>query len=81
MRIYQHLRAANDPNGNPQRLFVVYETDSPAAGNIVAVLDEGYQGRGVLREAGISRDTIEIPSLDISRSTYHELRRRHPETR
>jgi hypothetical protein len=73
MRLYQHLRAPNDPNGNPQRVFVVYDTDR--AGDIVAVIDEGYSGRQALRNAGIPSDTVELPSINISRAEYHAFRR------
>jgi hypothetical protein len=36
-----HLNAGNDKNGNPRRLFVVYNTYS---GAIVETIDEGYGG-------------------------------------
>lgn len=38
--MYQHLRCANDTNGNPRRVFVFYAAD----GSVVAVEDEGYRG-------------------------------------
>lgn len=36
-----HLRAKNDPNGNPRRVFVGYNE----WGHIVEITDEGYAGR------------------------------------
>ncbi len=36
-----HLRAKNDPNGNPRRIFVGLNEN----GHHVAVSDEGYVGR------------------------------------
>lgn len=72
--VYQHLRALNDPNGNPQRLYVVYEWiipdekyRQPEHWATVAVWDEGYIG---LPDA--LRDMPSLPSIDISRSDYHE---------
>jgi hypothetical protein len=37
-----HLNAGNDVNGNPRRLFVVYDTET---GAIKEVIDEGYSGK------------------------------------
>lgn len=78
--VYQHLRATNDPNGNPQRLFVVYgfaewtTYNEPGLSDgrridvsTVAVYDEGYRGRP---EA--LRGLPELPCVDISRSDYHQ---------
>jgi hypothetical protein len=38
---YQQLRAPNDTNGNPRRLWVVYHQD----GTVAEVVDEGYGNR------------------------------------
>ena len=63
---YQHLRADNDPNGNPQRLFVSYTFDEESGyWSTVAVFDEGY--RGLPAEL---RDLPELPGVDISKSSY-----------
>lgn len=40
-----HVCAPNDVNGNPQRCYVVV-----AGEEIVAVVDEGYEGEAALRE-------------------------------
>lgn len=40
-KIYQHLSAPNDVNGNPRRLYVVYSTIN---GEVLKVYDEGYGG-------------------------------------
>lgn len=71
MRAYQHLKAKNDPNGNAQRLYVVYELQSmpPSEGlgywTIVEVYDEGYNLPEPLK--GMAR----LPDVSISRSDYH----------
>lgn len=60
----QHLRAPNDYNGNPRRVYVVYNR----AGDVVDAIDEGYRGlpqslRGV---AG-------LPSIEVAPSVYREF--------
>jgi hypothetical protein len=37
---YQHLRWPNDTNGNPRRLYLVYDENA----SLLAVIDEGYRG-------------------------------------
>lgn len=76
MRAYQHLKADNDPNGNAQRLYVVYElkgesyvVNSQAPHQwweIVEVYDEGYNLPDALK------GMPELPSVRISKSSYHE---------
>lgn len=44
--VYLHLDAGNDRNGNPRRMFLVFET---ATGSPVAAVDEGYSGDTVSR--------------------------------
>ncbi len=60
--MFQHLCAANSPNGNPQRVFVLIA----ANGSIVDVIDEGYRGL-----PDVCRRLIELPSIAISKSDYH----------
>jgi hypothetical protein len=60
--MFQHLRATNSPNGNPQRCFVMISPN----GSIVDVIDEGY--KGLPKEC---RGLIELPSVNISKSDYH----------
>lgn len=38
---YIHLAAPNDPNGNPRRVYVVFDQD----GDVIDAVDEGYRGR------------------------------------
>ena len=42
------LNAGNDRNGNPRRVFVVFDSD----GDIVDAIDEGYEGDDALRKLG-----------------------------
>ena len=51
MKFYQHLKAPNDTNGNPRRLYVVYslmETGPIEKHELIpvltAVFNEGYRG-------------------------------------
>ncbi len=71
-RLCQHLRAPQDPNGNPQRLYVVYNMD----GEVLEVIDEGY--RGLPKEL---RDLKHLPDVNITRSDYHEWKREFKEAR
>ena len=70
-RVYQRLRADNDPNGNPQRLWIVYDVSTDGAGDEVEVYDEAYRGKPREALAGM----IELPSVDISKSDYHARKR------
>ena len=68
---WQHFRAKNDPNGNPQRLVVVYDMD----GQIRRVINEGYSGIPWALLKGIKQ----IPSVNISKSDYHAMLREFKE--
>jgi len=69
MRAYQHLKADNDPNGNPQRMYVVYELQDVepqfSYWKLVEVYDEGYRGR-----PAELRGVPELPSVRISAHDY-----------
>ena len=41
-----HLATKNDANGNPRRIFVVFDAD----GNVIDAVDEGYRGTAVVDE-------------------------------
>jgi hypothetical protein len=64
---YQHLRAKNDVNGNPRRLFVVYGP----GGEVLEVIDEGYRGWPVHL-----RDIAQLPTFDITPTEYRQWLRR-----
>ena len=70
--IATRLRAPNDRNGNPRRLFLVVSTKD---GNLVGVHDEGYKGRDCVpteyREAARMAYTV-----DIGASEYKEWLKR-----
>jgi hypothetical protein len=42
-----YIRTKNSPNGNPQRGWIIADSD----GTISDFVDEGYQGAGALRKA------------------------------
>ena len=67
--MYQHLRCANDGNGNPRRVFVFYD----AAGGIVAVEDEGYRGA-----PAACRGLVALPSVETYPSERRALLRDFP---
>ncbi len=60
----QNLRAPNDTNGNPRRLWVIYNTET---GEIVSVRDEGYRGRP---DRTAMAELVELPSVEIAASEY-----------
>jgi hypothetical protein len=63
--LYQHLSAPNDKNGNPRRVWVVYNE----VGNISAVHDESYGNLpAYLRSEG-----QQLAGFDISTSQYLRL--------
>lgn len=62
MKIYQHIIAPQDRNGNPQRLFMVYE------GRDFYAIDEGYRGRPKFLQ-----DYLEIMPVNVSAKEYKAL--------
>lgn len=79
MILYQHLKTTNDSNGNPRRLYVVYEASvSDAYANrfaeVVQVVDEGYGGTAWLDTYHNPRNIpmVELPSINISVAEYRE---------
>jgi hypothetical protein len=76
VKAYQRLEADNDPSGNAQRLFMVYEQqehDEEAFAKdwtLVEVYDEGSRGRpDALRMMG------ELPRVRIPKREYHSIYR------
>lgn len=68
MSEWLHMRTTNDTNGNPRRLFV--EIDK---GDVVNVVDEGYEGEAPARRAGMPKGYYP-PTFDITPKEYHALR-------
>jgi hypothetical protein len=64
-----HLRADNDPNGNPQRLYVINDMK----GAVIDVIDEGYYGSQAYRRK--YPNFVEVSTYYIPKSQYHELKR------
>ena len=67
--MYQNLRCTNDGNGNPRRVYVFYD----AAGGIVAVEDEGYDGT-----PAACRGLVELPSIETYPMERRELLKNYP---
>ncbi len=66
MKIFQHLKAGHDTNGNPLRVYVVYDLEEN--GNIVEVIDEGFAGK-----PSSLHDMIELAEFNISKDEYRDL--------
>ncbi len=71
--IMQQLKAPNDANGNPRRLYVFY---GRGTGTLIGIHDEGYAGKPRAK-AGI--DILELDGFEIIAAKYRELKRRIPE--
>ena len=70
IRVYQHQRHTNDTNGNPRRLWVVFELDTRKPGGtglLVAVYNEGYRDR-----PQALHDLAELPSVSITPREYRD---------
>jgi|TARA_R100001244_G_C5132202_1_gene126038 hypothetical protein len=65
--LVQHLRAKHTPSGNPQRLYMLYDSTT---GHITDIIDEGYDGA----PQGFN-NMIQLPTIDISKSDYHAFKR------
>lgn len=62
-KMYQHLSAPNDTNGNPRRCFVIMGEDA----RVLDVIDEGYAGapRWI-------RDLVQLPGMRITATEYRD---------
>ena len=74
MKAYQHMKAPNDTNGNPRRLFMVYD------GSTQFAVDEGYKGKPKFlnycrhgRNWGNGDDFQELMPVDISPKEYRKI--------
>jgi len=62
-KMCQQFRADNDINGNPQRVWAVYDKN----GYLLGVINEGFGGK-----PGICHDLIALPSVEVSVKEYRE---------
>lgn len=70
MLLRQLLVAPNDPNGNPQKLVVVYDAGTGTGySETVMTYVVGY---GNVSD-GVRDKTVELPVMRISKSEYHAL--------
>lgn len=65
-KVFQHVKAPNDTNGNPRRCFVIYDLDSGRG--ITEVIDEGYSGRPIRL-----RDMYELANVNVSAREYRSF--------
>ncbi len=65
MKAYQHMKAPNDINGNPRRLFMVYDSGTQFA------IDEGYKGKPKFLNYG--GDFQELIPVNISAKEYRSI--------
>jgi hypothetical protein len=65
--IIQHVKAPNDRNGNPRRCYVVY---GDIVGDLLAVYDEGYQGRHAMPEFVREGFNMWLEPVNVSASEY-----------
>ena len=75
--LIQNLRTDNDRNGNPRRLWLIYGVSEGVA-EIVAVVDEGYEGRRCLLDVlspAVYASAIELPAVDITPKEYSTRKR------
>jgi hypothetical protein len=56
------IKADNDPNGNPQRAWIVWDSK----GNLVGVYNEGYRGK-----PSETKDAQHLADIKVSKSEYH----------
>lgn len=69
-KIVLHLRTNNDTNGNPRRLFLVFD---PTTGGVLHGYDEGYSGRSVFKAD--YPDTVELGTFDIVPGEYRNIKK------
>lgn len=70
-----HCCAPNDNYGNPRRLFWVLDGRD---GSTLAIVDEGYAGRGALRGVIVGRG-IDAGSIRITADEYRRMMRQAKE--
>ena len=71
----QQLRAPNDANGNPRRLWAIY---CPETGDLLGIHDEGYQystARTVMREFYGEATYVVLPAIVTTPQEYRNLLR------
>ena len=65
----QHVKAPNDRNGNPRRLFLVTHLEEGKTG----AFDEGYSGRHAVPDWLWNGMAYHLPHVNVSATEYHSL--------
>ncbi len=67
----QQLKTLNDRNGNPRRVWILYEmTETEAYARVFSIRDEGYRGMPTHNLWG---KAVILPSVEISAKEYNRL--------
>jgi len=88
--LVMHVKAPNDRNGNPRRLYLVLRSGpstttragptSPAIPAIhIFAVDEGYNGGGDLMRKlrAACLDVVELPGIEVSPTVYKRMLREY----
>ena len=67
------LRAKNDANGNPRRVFVRFSGTEPKVRVLVGTVDEGYEGEGAITRAGWMACEYSGIIIDVSPFEYRRF--------
>jgi len=75
----QHVKAPNDANGNPRRLYMVTRASTQESCVQVYAVDEDYnEGGNLIRELrAASFDVVELPPVNVSAAEYRRLLNEH----
>lgn len=83
IRIIQHVKAPNDINGNPRRLYIIVWIDREGH-TFIAAHAEGTLGRQAVpskdNTAWASTPYIELPPLNVTPTEYKRLLKGYPAT-
>lgn len=75
MLCVQHIRAPNDANGNPQRLYLVFSIYTPS---FVNAYDEGYLGEDAIpRAVRAASSTVWLPAINVGVTEYRRLLKKY----
>ena len=72
MRLCQKIGTTNDTNGNPRRLWIIYDTRKTRNHRppwIAGVVEEGYAG------APAWLPKMELPSVEVAPKEYHDWKK------
>lgn len=80
MYLRQQLRATNDVNGNPRRVWVLYKANKITQfAGVIEAIDEGYTGDPFHGAAKGTpwRESVQLPGIDVSPKEYRAFLKYH----